>query len=239
LKPFASAPRRPDDRAGFTLIEALAALTVAVLLLAAVAQLSALVLHNWRRGQAATDVLEMLTTAHRRLTADLGSALPIGVPGSTSPMVLFRGHPTSMLFVAATGWRAGDRGLELVSVDVIEQGDTTYLVRRRGPAASLAAQLSDPVVLVKGRMLISFAYNDRVARRHPVWDGRPSLPASVEVQVRTRNGESVMPAPMVIQLPVNLAVECLDSTTRQKPQRCALEGAANSTATRTGERGGN
>ncbi len=225
MKHIALAARRVDSRAGFTLFEALAALAISAAIIGVVSQLAGLALRNWNRNSGAIATMEMLATGLKRLDNDLSLALPIRPPGSEGPTVLFSGDSTGLTFIAATGFATGNRGLELIVVRSVQDGDDMVLVRQRGPVASLAASLTDPVVLMRGRMQFRFGYRDRNAQRFDTWTNRPGLPSAVEVDIRTANGVSVFPAPVVLTLPAQLAADCLDPADdgKGKSERCRLQ----------------
>lgn len=211
MKHIASAgrPSRADARAGFALIEMLAALTIAVIILALLAQFTSQSLRNWNRGESTIAVMEMLTSGLGRLKADLALALPMRPPGTDSTSVMFAGDARQLLFVAATGFGAGDRGMELISVTVADEEDGIALVRQRGPVMTGPAPLRDPVVLLRGRMQLQFSYRDDDGQMLATWSNRERLPKAVAVDIRNPAGVSVFPAPLVLRLPTNMAAACL------------------------------
>jgi len=210
LKPSASAgPPRADARAGFVLIEVLAALTIGVAILALLAQFTSQSLRNWNRGESTIAVMEMLTTGLARLKTDLSHALPMRPPGSDSSSVIFSGDAGRLLFVAATGFGAGDRGLELISITVTREQDDTAVVRQRGPVSTGPVPLRDPVVLLRGRMRFQFAYRDANGQLQPKWSDRQELPQAVVVNVANNAGTSVFPVPVEMKLPANIIAMCI------------------------------
>jgi prepilin-type N-terminal cleavage/methylation domain-containing protein len=198
-----SAPSCSDARAGFTLIEALVSLAIAAVLLSGVAMVAAQALRNWNRGHTVIAAMEMLTTGLARLGADLSLSLPMRPPGSDE---------ANMMFVAATGFGAGNRGVELLTVSVDPDPDGVAVTRKRGPVQSLATVLSDPVVLMRGRMKVSFAYVDAKGLKSPTWVDKDVLPSAVEVQILGASGNPIFAVPAVLTLPTRVAVECLEKT---------------------------
>jgi prepilin-type N-terminal cleavage/methylation domain-containing protein len=207
-----SAPSCSDARAGFTLIEALVSLAIAAVLLSGVAMVAAQALRNWNRGHTVIAAMEMLTTGLARLGADLSLSLPMRPPGSDEANLLFKGDETNMMFVAATGFGAGNRGVELLTVSVDPDPDGVAVTRKRGPVQSLATVLSDPVVLMRGRMKVSFAYVDAKGLKSPTWVDKDVLPSAVEVQILGASGNPIFAVPAVLTLPTRVAVECLEKT---------------------------
>lgn len=198
-----------DRRAGFSLLEAMVALAIASLILSAIAVLGAQMMRNWMRGQDTIAALEMLQRGLGRLETDLSLAIPMRPPGSEGSELLFAGDATSITFPAATGFGAGNRGLELLAVKVTPEEDGVALVRRRGPVANLGTVLGDPVALLHGRMTMSFSYRDDTGQVVAAWANRPAMPSAVLVTLLGASGVSLFPAPLVIPLMTNQSVACL------------------------------
>lgn len=213
-----SARRRSS--AGFTLIETLAALAIAGAVFAVVSEFAGRLLLNWNRSGATIAVMEMVTRGLGRLGTDLSLALPMTPPGTDGSVVYFSGEPTRMMFVAATGFGVGDRGLELINVTGTDNGDDFYLVRQRAPVSNPPTQFRDPVVLLHGRMQVRFAYRDADGGYVDTWKNRPEMPTAVAVQVIGPGGP-IFPRPLSFPVPVNISVDCvLPDEENDKPQRC-------------------
>jgi hypothetical protein len=205
----------------------LAALTIAVLVFALLAQFSSQSVRNWNRGESSIAAMEMLTRGIGRLGTDLSLALPMRPAGTDSPNVLFKGDASQMQFVAATGFGAGNKGLELIVISVVKEENGISLVRQRGPVSTMAAPLRDPVVLLHGRMQVQFAYHDEFGQTVQSWSDRPQLPKSVAVSVYGASGLPVFPVPVLLDLPSDMAASCLTGEdessagcpNNQQPQR--------------------
>lgn len=209
MKHSVSAKRRSNASAGFTLIETLAALAIAGAVFAVIAEFAGRTLRNWHHGEATIAVMEMLTRGLGRLQTDLASAVPMSVPGTDGSAVYFAGDASTLRFVAATGFGAGNRGLELLNISAAPDHDDVLLVRQRGPVLNPPAQLSDPVVLMRGRIQVRFAYRDAAGQTFKSWTNRPALPTAVLVQVLAQDGTPVFPSAFVLPVPVSLGVDCL------------------------------
>lgn len=226
-----SAPSPAEARAGFTLLEALVSLAIASVILSGIAMVAAQVLRNWDRGSTTIAAMEMLTTGLARLGTDLSLALPVRPPGSEDSKILFQGEETKLMFVAATGFGAGNRGVELLTVEVVPDGEGIALVRKRGTVASLGSMQTDPVVLLRGRATPRFAYRDEAGVRTPVWAGRSKLPASVEIEILGASGTPIFPVPAVLPLPSRLAPDCLTEDDREDSDACEEAGDGKTSGT--------
>jgi general secretion pathway protein J len=222
LKHFALANRNRDARAGFSLIEVLAALAIAGAVFAVIAEFAGRTLYNWKHGEATVAVMEMLTRGLGRLGTDLTEAVPMTPPGTDGSTVYFSGDATHMRFVAATGFGAGNRAFELLDISQTTENNDQLLVRKRATVSNPPAPLQDPVVLLRGRIQIRFSYRNNDGQTVPAWNNKAELPSAVLVEVLDSNGTAVFPAPFLLPVPVNYGVDCFDSADDnvEKPQRC-------------------
>jgi general secretion pathway protein J len=225
LQRTASAGRRSNPRAGFTLIETLAALAIAAAAFAIIVDFSMRTLRNWHRGDQAIAAMEMLTRGIGRLQADLATALPMSPPGGDGATVLFKGDANKMVFAAATGFGSGNRGIELISISTLPASDGLTVVRSRGPVANPQPEMRDPVVLMSGRMQVRFSYRDRNGRASPTWIEQAEMPAAVAVEVFGAEGNPVLPVAALLSLPQNYSVECFNppETMANIETRCTTE----------------
>ena len=149
---------------GFTLIEVLAALAIASVIIMA----STALIHNvalfFDRGTRGVTEAERLMLAVERLAGDFGSArfvsrrTGVGAAGAT-----FAGEPGNIVFVGAGRAASGSRDDDLISLIVEQDGEVSRLVRRRatwpGPRARFEdVTPQDPVVLIEGKLDISFVF---------------------------------------------------------------------------------
>jgi prepilin-type N-terminal cleavage/methylation domain-containing protein len=222
LKHFSLLSRRSNASSGFTLIETMVALAIAAAVFAVIAEFAGRTLHNWNRGGSTIAAMEMLTRGLARLNADLSKALPMSPPGTDGSTVYFIGDATHLLFAAATGFGVGDRGLELININVVADRDDFQLVRSRAPVANPPPQFRDPVVLMRGRMAVRFGYRDKDGNTLDSWTKKAELPSAVTVALFGPNGAPIFPAAVVLPVPVNFSVDCFDTSeeNQNKPQRC-------------------
>ena len=202
--------RARDGERGFTLIETLAALALTGLVLSALATLTARWLPNWNRGFDRIQQSELIGISMQRIAADLAAAE--FVPANrASKKPLFEGSALSVSFVrTALGPNVG------VGLDVVRLGEVTdrgglVTVRSRAPFAplplgvSLTEQMhvSNPVVLLRSPLRISFAYAgpDRVF--HDEWRDMDALPTAIMLTVRDAASERVLSVSTVAPVHVN------------------------------------
>jgi prepilin-type N-terminal cleavage/methylation domain-containing protein len=196
------ARRARDGCDGFTLVEALAALAIASVIIIA----SAALVHNvalfFDRGTRGVSEAERLMLAVGRLAGDFGSARFVWRKTDDGSAIAFAAEqagserPASVVFVgagrAALGGRADD---ELISLTVEEDGEVRRLVRRRAtwPGQRVRLEdvsLQDPVVLIEGRLDISFVFArltpDGALAWYASWAGERTLPRYVRLILRDR-----------------------------------------------------
>src|SRR5215469_18152388 len=171
---------------GFTLIEALVALALTGLVLSALATLTAQWLPNWNRGIDRVQQSESIGISMQRITADLAAAEFVPANRS-SKKPLFEGSALSVTFVrTAIGPNAG------IGLDVVRIGETTdrkqlVTVRTRtgftplpqGASPSETIHLTDPVVLLRAPLRLSFAYAGPDRIFHDDWHDEEKLPATI------------------------------------------------------------
>jgi len=182
---------------GFTLIEVLAALAIASVIIMA----STALIHNvalfFDRGTRGVTEAERLMLAVERLAGDFRSArFGSRRTEEGAAAVAFAGEPARIVFVGAG--RAASRSLDddLISLMVEEDGEISRLIRRRatwpGPRArfeDVAPQ--DPVVLIEGKLDISFIFGrftpDGALAWQANWDREGVLPQYVRLNLRDRS----------------------------------------------------
>ena len=195
--------RSPDGCAGFTLIEVLAALAIAsVIILASTALIHNVALFFDRGTRGAADA-ERVMLAVERLAGDFSSARFVSRRAENgAAAVAFAAEqaggerPASIVFVGAA--HAGSPPLvddELISLAIERDGDVERLVRRRatwpGPRARFEdVTAQDAVVLIEGKLDISFVFGrvtpDGGLAWYASWVGERALPRYVRLVLRDR-----------------------------------------------------
>jgi len=200
--------RAGAGRHGFTLLELLAALAIAAVIIAASSALVYNVALRFEQGTRTVSDGERLILAIERLAADIGSARFVLQTSddrstqSTTPLA-FVGEPAMVVFVGPGGVAANQSGEEVVSLTIEQQDDVTRLVRRRTPWFGPRTRFqeltfSDPVTLLDGKFLISFAFGQITQNGTLAWSdewkGQASLPRFVRLNLRDRaTGADLLP----------------------------------------------
>ena len=193
--------------AGFTLIETLAALALASIIVVAASALVHQGLFTFDHGAEAVDQEEELSLAMSSLRRDFAAVRYVrkkSLVGATPPSartVEFIGQANAdgqpdIIFVTGGGRATGVAGEEIVGLSVEEGDSVTKLIRRRapwtGPMQQLAsATLHDPVVLLRGNIAVSFSYSQLAPNGTLVWRDRwaneAALPHSVRLTLADGN----------------------------------------------------
>jgi len=196
-----------SDRAGFTLVEVLAAFAIGAVIIAACAALIHNVVLNFDRGAKTVDVAERFVLAIDRLSADFASARAVARRTEAGPALAFLGEPGGgqtpgkIIFVAAAPVTGVPTGDEVVMLTVEHDDKAIRLVRRRAPWLGPTSRFEDvapdnPVVLIEGKWSISFLFGRLTPERglawYSSWVGEAMLPRFVRLLVRDSNGRDVL-----------------------------------------------
>jgi len=187
---------------GFTLVEVLAALAIASVIIMATAALMHNVVFAFDRGTSRVSAGERLVLAADRLAADVASARFIAQDTAAGAVAAFAGQPTKITFIGAGMIDPARRqdGIasaapEIVSVTVEDADGITQVVRRRAawldPRTRLEdVALRDEVVLVAGQFDAAFGFarvgSDGALTWRSSWAGEPNLPRMVKLSLRDR-----------------------------------------------------
>lgn len=215
-------PRR--SRAGFSLIEVLAALAATVMIVGAFSPFAAQLVASWGRGARTAELVDMAVTAQARLARDIGAAVPMFLTRGETTAMLFLGTRGYVIFPAATGFGPGRGGFELLSLSIEETEGRPALVRRRAPLGSdpSTGGFRDAVVLLDGRYRMSFAYVGADGTRREEWLDRPDMPTRIELTILREDGRPALASPLVFAIPADYPAACLGD---EPPEACAaLEG---------------
>jgi general secretion pathway protein J len=194
--------------AGFSLIEALAALALTAIIILALSSVAGQWLPNWRRGFVDLQRADLLGVGLERLSDDLSAAEYV-TPSAGAPAPLFEGDASSVLFVRSAIGPDAYPHLEVVRLAEIKEDRGLAMVRTRArfaptspgdPAHAIA--FGDPVTLIRAPFHISFAYAGPDRLWLPSWNGRKQLPEAVRISVRDIVANRVLSASTVARVRV-------------------------------------
>ncbi len=142
--------------AGFSLIEAMAALALTAVIITSLGAVAAQWLPNWGRGFARLQEADLLAAGVDRIATDISAAEYVSQAGGAQ-FPSFKGGEASVTFVrSATGPNAYPH-LEFIRVAEVLDNGSFSVVRTRAPfspaapdGSAPAVVFKDPVVLVQG-----------------------------------------------------------------------------------------
>jgi len=189
-RPSRARARRPRS-AGFTLFEALVAVTLTGMILAALGSITAQWMPGWNRGFMRVQRSELFTVALNRLAADL-AASEFVTPNRESKLPIFDGTPAAITLVRSAVGPNTEPGLEVVRIAEASDRQGVALLRSRTPFAPFglgevsASQLkfADPVVLLRAPFRVTFSYSSGDGAWQDTWQNANQLPAAVRFLVR-------------------------------------------------------
>jgi len=198
-------------KAGFSLIEVLAALLVTMLLVLTFTPFVSQMWATWDHGAEVANLVELKTRGIGRLRQDLRHAIVWTSVGQMQDQPAFEGDETSMSFPVVAGLGRSGTGIEYLSFRVANGINGRALVRRRAPIfGSTFGEFVDPVVLVSGPFRYVFRFYARDGAQIPVWNkARMELPARVELDIVDGNGGRVLHLPVVLPTFASLSAGCI------------------------------
>jgi general secretion pathway protein J len=189
-RPSLARARRPRA-AGFTLFEALVAVTLTGMILTAIGAITAQWMPGWNRGFMRVQRSELFTVALNRLAADF-AASEFVTPNRESKLPIFEGTPSAVTLVRSAVGPNTEPGLEVVRIAEATDRQGVALLRTRTPFAPFglgdvsASQLkfADPVVLLRAPFRVTFSYSSGDGSWQDTWQNVEQLPAAVRFLVR-------------------------------------------------------
>jgi general secretion pathway protein J len=174
--------------AGFTLVEALVAVLLTSMIMAALAAVTAQWMPGWERGIGRLQRIDTLAAGLDRLTGDIAAAEIVSAKGDKAPP-LFDGRELSLVFVRPTLNPNSTGGLEIVRLAQTSDERGPVLVRSTKPFAPGAGDtdaiaFANPVAMLRGPYSISFSYAGFDRIWHDTWRQQPILPRAVRVRLR-------------------------------------------------------
>lgn len=187
-----------------------------VIILGALATITAQWLPGWNRGIAVLQRVELVAVGMERLTDDLAAAEYVSAGGDVP---LFDGTELSVVFVRTTLNPSGGRGLEILQIAQTSEDGVPMLVRSTAQFVPTIAEVteltfSNPVVLLRGpyRVLFSYAGTDRVWR--DTWRGAAQLPRAIRIRVRDAATLQTLTVSTSTLVHAELSARCVMDLTR-------------------------
>lgn len=176
--------RDASREAGFTLIEAMAAVAVMAVIVGALSSVTGQWLPHWGRGLSELQRADLLNFGIDRIAADLAAAKYVSLDGDEEP--LFDGTSSSVTFVRSAIGPDSASGLETVRISQVPNGPSFATMRAKARftpslAGATLIVLADPVVLVRAPVRISFAYAGPDRVWSDSWEGQKRLPDAIRI----------------------------------------------------------
>jgi general secretion pathway protein J len=207
--------RRLIGIAGFTLLEALVAVTLMGMILAALGIITAQWLPGWNRGFMRVQRGELFSVALNSLAADLAAAEFVTANRDTK-LPLFDGTSTGVILVRSAIGPNTEPGLEVVRIaeGTDRQGIAMVRMRTRfvpfgsGDVSATQLPFADPVVLLRVPFRVSFSYSSGDGSWQDTWRQSSQLPAAVRFLVRDTTTGRTLAISSATMVHVNLQAGC-------------------------------
>jgi general secretion pathway protein J len=208
------------NQAGFTLIEALVAVTLLGLLSVALAGGLRFGVDAWARGSAHSDQLSRTTVVQGLLRRVVGETYPYFL---FNAYVDFEGTSESLAFLASAPVVLGGSGRSRFRLSITKHDGLSDLVltSQAELAAADAPSTIEKKTLLASTAFVEFAYfgkwrSEANAQWHDRWTGQSALPQLLRIQVRFPEGDTRLWPDLVIAPRVAVDIGCVyDPLTRQ------------------------
>jgi pilin/secretion family protein with methylation motif len=205
-----SAPKT-NNKAGFSLLEVLAALVLTTLLMVSLTPLVRQMLATWWRGSDVAGLVEFQIRGVAALKHDMVSSIVWTGSGGADDGLFFRGNETSLSFPAITKYGNGQDRLEMISVEIANSSDGHAVIRRHSPIlGSNFSPPADPLILFSGPYRYFFRYYGPDNRESIFWDNREHPPARIAVNVVDSSGQ-LAAIPIEIPVVASMSAACVQN----------------------------
>lgn len=206
----------PDREAGFTLIEVLAALALASLVLVSLNLAMSAIERGVSKTQASLGRQSALTAATDIFAADVARIAKIRRGEKEGDGYLFEGSARQMIYPLAEREGLTTGGLYLVRLRVRQEKGIYRLIRDRAPLAAgetpdTDAKWQDAVVLLEGPYDIAFAYRAQRSGARAwteSWSGAEAMPEQVRLTIGEPGTDRVRIPVLVQSLRIDTEVDC-------------------------------
>lgn len=222
-----TAPAR-DRKGGFALVEAIAVLALAALVLLALLVATDIVSRNSAVAARRAGDLETLATALAAVRRDLEGALH--VPSALEPdaPIIFTGDSDSVGLVVEDDRSGRGMGESLLSIETRYGSRAGALIRSSAPFLPgmngfAGADFGASTVLAEGPWRYRFSYAGDVngeLKWRSTWSRQRRLPAAIRLEVLNVRGRRVVPS-LTVEVNVNAAGGCSEGDPRCRDQGTA------------------
>lgn len=185
--------RRSDSRAGFVLIEVLAALAVTGVVLAIAAPFFGRLITRWSTGQASAQRQDQWMQAIPHLSEDLGQALPLSLGGGRLRLA-FHATPKLIIFVRETLEDRGKTKLETVRWTIERSAAGDRLLRSSSPFEpdlfEAEPDQGRTTPLLAGDFHLRFSVVDADGQSGAEWLSGAALPQCVDLAIQPLSGDA-------------------------------------------------
>jgi general secretion pathway protein J len=205
------------NQAGFTLLEALVAVTLLGLLSIALTRGLWFGIDAWARGSAHSDQLSRILAVQGLLHEVIGQAYPYFLSGDPTRTYLdFDGTSKSLVLLAPAPVAFGGAGRSRfrLSVDKRDGRSDLIMISQAELAAADAPSTVEKKTLLSRAASVTFAYfgnlrSDTDARWHDHWTAQTALPQLLQIKVLFPEGDSRLWPDLVIAPRIAADVGCV------------------------------
>ena len=199
---------------GFTLIEALVAIAMMAIILAALATVTARWMPNWNHGFARLQRSEDVALGLGRIADDLAAAEFIPASRETRKP-LFEGGSRSVIFVRTAVGPNSTPALEIIRIAEIAGEQGPILVRTRARFAPgvdrMQPVFTEPVVLLRAPYRLVFSYAGADRNWHEDWRDQLQLPKAIKLTVQDAATRQTLSISTAAMLHVEVPMECINA----------------------------
>lgn len=195
---------RTERRAGFALIEVLAALVITAAFVAVVLPFAVHLLARWQTGEPEIENADAWMQAIERLSDDIAEAAPLMVTENGRRAIGFRAGPGFVKFVRPALGQGAKVSLEVVTYSIESRAAGDMLVRHARPygAGAFADEqaAASESTLLDGPFRFKFSILGPAGRPEDGWHDPKHMPLSVELSVHGLARARVPPGPIVLPI---------------------------------------
>ncbi|MBT9289626.1 PulJ/GspJ family protein [Prosthecodimorpha staleyi] len=214
MRPSSSSPARARQRppathgrAGFSLVEVLAAVVLTVGLIVAAMPFLTGVLGRWMTGQRSLEDADLWMRASLRLSEDTARAIPLVTGDPKSPTVAYRGDDRQIRFVRPSLSSNAASRFETVTITLERTDDGEAVIRRTSPWTPAGFDApgggGTATTILSGPYRFRFVQVSGSGDRSADWSNPQEMPRLVELVVEPTGRRPVPAAPLALPILAN------------------------------------